>query len=79
MRTTEEEALRKNKEHDLKAKAFRIGMSKILELRESKQLDSQLMDLTGKLLSVNPDVSTLWNIRRECILKMTEEKEDVEK
>lgn len=71
VRTTAEEAARKKKEHDLKAKAYRNGMDKIFAMRANH--DSALLDLTGKILSVNPDVSTLWNIRRECILKMSAE------
>ncbi|CAG9797100.1 unnamed protein product [Chironomus riparius] len=77
VRTSAEEAARKKKEQDLKAKAYRIGMDKIFSLRSSESFGSELLELTGKILSVNPDLSTLWNIRRECILKMTEEnKED---
>ena len=71
VRTSAEEAIRKKKEHDLKAKAYRNGMDKIIAMRNANLLDQNLLDLTGKILSVNPDLSTLWNIRRECILKMT--------
>lgn len=71
VRTSAEEAARKKKEHNLKAKAYRNGMDKIFSMRAQEKLDSTLLDLTGKILSVNPDLSTLWNIRRECILKMT--------
>lgn len=73
VRTSAEEAARKKKEHDLKAKAYRNGTEKILALRANENFGSELLELTGKILSVNPDVSTLWNIRRECILKMTAE------
>jgi geranylgeranyl transferase type-2 subunit alpha len=77
VRTSAEEAARKKKEQDLKAKAYRIGMDKIFALRTSESFGSELLELTGKILSVNPDLSTLWNIRRECILKMSaENKED---
>lgn len=71
VRTSAEEAIRKKKEHDLKAKAYRNGMDKIFAMRNRNLLDLNLLELTGKILSVNPDLSTLWNIRRECILKMT--------
>lgn len=71
VRTSAEEAIRKKKEQDLKAKAYRHGMDKIFAMRSENLLDQSLLDLTGKILSVNPDLSTLWNIRRECILKMT--------
>lgn len=73
VRTSVEEAARKKKEHDLKAKAYRNGMDKIFTLRAQEKFDSTLLDLAGKILSVNPDISTLWNIRRECILKMSTE------
>jgi geranylgeranyl transferase type-2 subunit alpha len=71
VRTSAEEAARKKKEQDLKAKAYRNGMDKIFALRSADNFDSSLLDLTGKILSVNPDLSTLWNIRKECLLKMT--------
>lgn len=70
VRTSAEEAIRKKKEHDLKAKAYRNGMDKIFSMRNADLLDQNLLDITAKILSVNPDLSTLWNIRRECILKM---------
>ncbi|CRL00354.1 CLUMA_CG013627, isoform A, partial [Clunio marinus] len=71
VRTTAEEAIRRKKEQELKAKAYRNGKDKIFAMRKSGSLDQNLLDLTSKILSVNPDDSTLWNIRRECILKMT--------
>lgn len=75
VRTSAEEAIRKKKEQDLKAKAYRGGMAKIFAMRKTNLLDQNLLELVGKILSVNPDISTLWNIRRECILKMTSEQE----
>lgn len=75
VRTSAEEAIRKKKEQDLKAKAYRNGMDKIMAMRNANSLDQNLLELTGKILSVNPDLSTLWNIRRECILKMTSTEE----
>lgn len=71
VRTSAEEAARKKKEQDLKAKAYRNGMSRICDLRLSENFWNELLELTGKILSVNPDITTLWNIRRECILKMS--------
>lgn len=71
VRTSAEEAIRKKKEQDLKAKAYRNGMDKIFAMRQNSSFDQNLLDLSGKILSVNPDLSTLWNIRKECILKMT--------
>lgn len=71
VRTSAEEAIRKKKEQDLKAKAYRNGMNTIFTLRKNMNFDQNLLDITSKILSVNPDLSTLWNIRKECILKMT--------
>lgn len=76
VRTSAEEAARKKKEQDLKAKAYRNGMEKILAMRSKENFDKNLLDLTGKILSVIPDISSLWNIRRECILKMSAENPD---
>ena len=33
--------------------------------RQKNELDQEMLNLTGELLSTNPDFSTLWNIRRE--------------
>lgn len=76
VRTSAEEGIRKKKEQDLKAKAYRNGTDKIFALRKSGELDQNLLDLTAKILSVNPDCSTFWNIRRECLIKMTAEVHD---
>lgn len=75
VRTSEEEAARKKKENELKAKAYRIGSDKIFNLRNSGNYNEELMSLTSKILYVNPDVMTMWNVRRECIIKMIEENE----
>jgi geranylgeranyl transferase type-2 subunit alpha len=42
-------------------------------MRENEKLDQDMLDLTAKLLMANPDIQTLWNIRKECILEMTKE------
>lgn len=45
-------------------------MSKILQKRAADQYDDELMKLTAGILTPNPDVFTLWNIRREFLLKL---------
>lgn len=67
VRTTEEERERKKKEQTLKVKAYRAAMVKIQEKRRLQQLDDEILQLTSQILLRNPDVSTLWNIRRECV------------
>jgi hypothetical protein len=40
--------------------------------RKSGELDDEILKMTGKVLTENPDISTLWNIRKETILKIKE-------
>ncbi|XP_021703016.1 geranylgeranyl transferase type-2 subunit alpha [Aedes aegypti] len=72
VRTSAEEAARKQKEREQKAKAFRAGMGRILMKKVTDELDEEMMQLTAKILAANPDVATLWNLRRRCILKFAE-------
>ncbi|XP_037730466.1 geranylgeranyl transferase type-2 subunit alpha [Drosophila subpulchrella] len=82
VRTTEEERERKKKEQALKVRAYRAAMGRIQKKREAGELDNEMLTLTVQILQRNPDVSTLWNIRRECVLeklsKLKEEAEDEE-
>ncbi|XP_017476888.1 PREDICTED: geranylgeranyl transferase type-2 subunit alpha isoform X1 [Rhagoletis zephyria] len=71
VRTTEEERERKKKEQALKVKAYNSTMSKIQDKRRRKELDDEMLQLTSQILLRNPDVTTLWNIRRECVEKKT--------
>ncbi|XP_026757236.2 geranylgeranyl transferase type-2 subunit alpha [Galleria mellonella] len=67
VRTTEEEKARKEKEKQEKLKVFKHAMQKIWDKRKKEELDLELMELTGKVLTSNPDIYTLWNIRREIL------------
>lgn len=49
-------------------------MKKIISLRQENPTDPELMELTAKILNSNPDISTLWNIRREYIQGVAEDK-----
>lgn len=53
-------------------------MARILEKRAADENDSEMLKLTEAILSRNPDILTLWNIRRECLLKIKEEKSEDE-
>lgn len=57
-------------------KVYRGAMSRIHEKRSAGELDPELMALTAGVLQRNPDISTLWNIRREYFLQLKEEKAD---
>ncbi|KAJ0181880.1 hypothetical protein K1T71_002602 [Dendrolimus kikuchii] len=67
VRTTEEEKARKERERQEKLKIFKYAMQKIQSKRKSSELDKELLELTGKVLSSNPDIYTLWNIRRDIL------------
>lgn len=69
-RTSAEEAARKKKDQKQKVIAYRASMSKILDKHLAKQYDSELIQMTTMILCINPDITTLWNIRRECLLKL---------
>lgn len=47
-------------------------MGRILMKKVTDELDEEMMQLTAKILAANPDVATLWNLRRRCILKFAE-------
>ncbi|XP_017031225.1 geranylgeranyl transferase type-2 subunit alpha [Drosophila kikkawai] len=69
VRTTEEERERKRKEQALKVRAYRAAMGRIQAKRAAGELDDEMLSLTVQILQRNPDVTTLWNIRRECVLE----------
>ncbi|XP_055548467.1 geranylgeranyl transferase type-2 subunit alpha [Wyeomyia smithii] len=76
VRSSAEEAARKRKEQEEKAQKFRSGMGRILLKKVSDELDDEMMELTGRILTSNPDIATLWNLRRRCIQKMVLEEEE---
>ncbi|XP_058452584.1 geranylgeranyl transferase type-2 subunit alpha [Malaya genurostris] len=76
VRSSAEEAARKRKEQEQKAQKFRAGMGRILMKKVANELDQEMMDLTGRVLSSNPDIATLWNLRRRCIQEFTKEDKD---
>lgn len=51
-------------------------MTMIFEKRAANEYDVEMMQLTAGVLSRNPDVSTLWNIRRELLLQIKEANND---
>ncbi|XP_033311092.1 geranylgeranyl transferase type-2 subunit alpha isoform X1 [Bombus bifarius] len=63
--TAEQEALKK-KERAEKLSRYRIGMSIVFKKRNDKIYDEELMTVTERMVKQNPDIYTLWNIRREA-------------
>lgn len=65
VKTTAEQQEAKRKERERKLLLYRAATDKIFSKRKNNELDQEMLNLTGELLSTNPDFSTLWNIRRE--------------
>uniref|UniRef100_A0A0A9XHW1 Geranylgeranyl transferase type-2 subunit alpha n=1 Tax=Lygus hesperus TaxID=30085 RepID=A0A0A9XHW1_LYGHE len=65
---------KEKKQKDAKLKVYREGMTQIFERRRSGMKDWETMRFVGDVLSTNPDVYTLWNIRKEVLLQMIDDK-----
>lgn len=50
--------------------AYRGGMKQIMQKKSIEAYDTELLTLTTAILSRNPDIATLWNLRRQCILEL---------
>lgn len=76
--TKEQEDERKIKERE-KAYHFRHLTEKLFDIRpsikEGENLD-EIFKLSNELLLINPDFYTIWNIRREALLKYIEQDQD---
>uniref|UniRef100_A0A6G1SPU9 Geranylgeranyl transferase type-2 subunit alpha n=1 Tax=Aceria tosichella TaxID=561515 RepID=A0A6G1SPU9_9ACAR len=72
--TKEQEEERKIKERE-RAYHFAHLTNKLFDLRpqeKTPELLEECFKLTTELLMINPDFCTVWNIRKECILKYIE-------
>ncbi|CAB0016524.1 unnamed protein product [Nesidiocoris tenuis] len=69
-KTDKSEAVKEKerKQKEAKLKEYRDGMAQIATRREAKLLDWDTMGVISDVLRVNPDVYTLWNLRKEIIL-----------
>lgn len=77
-RTDVEKEKIKRKEREEKLKKYLPCLERIYTKRDNKEYDPELMTLTETLLVGNPDFNTLWNIRKECLLKHLENNEKEE-
>ena len=77
IKTTAQQEAEKKKERAAKLAGYRQAMSAILARREKGLTDEDQLKLTGQVLMANPDIHTLWNIRRECLAVMAAGDEEV--
>ncbi|RMZ93089.1 geranylgeranyl transferase type-2 subunit alpha [Brachionus plicatilis] len=67
VRTTEEQAERKRLEREKKLKAYKYAMSECLLRIKNKQFDETGQKLSEQVLASNPDIQTLWNLRKKNV------------
>nr|CAH0106996.1 unnamed protein product [Daphnia galeata] len=77
VRTTAEQQEIKAKERAKKMVIYKTAMNLIFSKRKSGELDDEILKITGQVLTENPDISTLWNIRKETILKIKDAMPDL--
>ncbi|XP_038597225.1 geranylgeranyl transferase type-2 subunit alpha [Tachyglossus aculeatus] len=70
VKTTEEQAEAKRQEQEKKLKLYQASTSAIFQKRQAGQLDESVLELTSQILGANPDFATLWNCRREVLLRL---------
>ncbi|KAJ8980056.1 hypothetical protein NQ317_012896 [Molorchus minor] len=74
VRTTEEQKAIKHKEQQKKLAAYHAGVQQILSSRKEDTYDPISLDICSQLLTLNPDIYTLWNYRKEVILIKIEQR-----
>jgi len=73
VKTSAQQNAEKQQERKVKVQAYRQAMSSILSRRADGLKDAKQLILTSQVLLSNPDIHTLWNIRRECATALIEE------
>lgn len=71
VRTTEEQKAIKRQEEKKKLALYQAGVSKVLSNRKPDSYDEEIFNLTATLLSSNPDIYTMWNVRKEMLLHLS--------
>jgi len=68
VKTTEQQQKEKKIERDAKLKSYRKAMSTLLARRAQGCKDDLQLQISAQVLQSNPDISTLWNFRKETLL-----------
>jgi len=76
VKTTAQQEREKAVERAGKLQHYRKAMSAVLTRRAAGCRDGEQLKLTAALLLANPDIGTLWNVRREVVTFMSEAEPD---
>lgn len=70
VRSSAEQEERKRVEREKKLFMYKSAMAECLKLKQSPQTSDEMgLKLSGDLLINQPDIQTLWNMRKEIISK----------
>ena len=69
VRTTEEQEERKRVEREKKLKYYKLGMAECLRRVGDALYDETGYKMSEEILASNGDLQTLWNYRRNCLIK----------
>lgn len=69
-RLTAEKRASKRKESEERAASYRKRSVAALQRRVEKRYDSESLDATAKVVTENPDFTTMWNFRREILIHL---------
>jgi hypothetical protein len=54
---------------------LQFGFLSVLFQRQTGECDEEVLAICAQLLTANPDITTLWNIRREFLLHFKNEEQ----
>ncbi|XP_069796994.1 LOW QUALITY PROTEIN: geranylgeranyl transferase type-2 subunit alpha [Narcine bancroftii] len=78
VKSSAEQQEAQKKERARRLEVYRNVAKSVLQKRKDRQFDQQALDLTGQILSSNPDQGSFWNFRREIFLALEQEKSESE-
>lgn len=75
VRTTEAQKAAEDREKEKKLQRYQKGISNVFERRTRNEYDELALKSSEDLLRANPDIVTLWNYRKEILLRLKPSKE----
>ena len=76
VKSSAQQETEKKAERKAKVVQYQAAMKAIFDRREKGERDEKLLGMTTGVLVGNPDITTLWNIRKEVLLLILEKTEE---